>query len=119
MDLKDIPREEKSQANNDEHEKTENATDSIPISEENELLSSDMRRELLRKEWEKEEEALRDKSNIHYQDILFNGNIFCLMCLVVLYVTYSTINLLHLHYFYYKRKHDSYFIKEPHIYICS
>lgn len=41
--------------------------------ENNELLSSDMRRELLRKQWEKEEEELRDKDDIHYQDILFNG----------------------------------------------
>jgi hypothetical protein len=44
------------------------------LSEENELLSSDMRREMLRRQWEKEEEELRNKSNIHYQDILFNGN---------------------------------------------
>lgn len=43
------------------------------LSEQNELLSSDMRREILRRQWEKEEEALRDKKNIHYQDILFNG----------------------------------------------
>jgi hypothetical protein len=42
------------------------------LSEENELLSSDMRREMLRRQWEKEEEELRNKSNIHYQDILFN-----------------------------------------------
>nr|XP_023014486.1 coiled-coil domain-containing protein 174 [Leptinotarsa decemlineata] len=38
---------------------------------ESELLSSDMRREMLRKQWEAEEEELRNKSNIHYQDILF------------------------------------------------
>lgn len=43
------------------------------ISEESELLSSDMRRELLRQQWEKEEDNLRNKSNIHYQDILFGG----------------------------------------------
>lgn len=43
------------------------------LSEQNELLSADMRREILRRQWEKEEEALRDKKNIHYQDILFNG----------------------------------------------
>lgn len=54
------------------------------LSEENELLSADMRREILRRQWEKEEEALRDKKDIHYQDILFNGtytfiyhNYFC------------------------------------------
>ncbi|XP_018576141.1 coiled-coil domain-containing protein 174 [Anoplophora glabripennis] len=39
--------------------------------QESELLSNDMRRELLRQQWEKEEEDLRNKSNIHYQDILF------------------------------------------------
>lgn len=43
------------------------------ITEDNELLSADMRREMLRRQWEKEEEALKDKSNIHYQDVLFNG----------------------------------------------
>lgn len=42
------------------------------LSNANELLSSDMRRELLRQQWEKEEEELRKKEDIHYQDILFN-----------------------------------------------
>ncbi|XP_044757449.1 coiled-coil domain-containing protein 174 [Coccinella septempunctata] len=42
------------------------------LTEEQQLLSDDMRREMLRKQWEKEEMELRDKSNIHYQDILFN-----------------------------------------------
>ncbi|KAF5290891.1 hypothetical protein FQA39_LY14571 [Lamprigera yunnana] len=37
-----------------------------------ELLSSDMRRELLRQQWEKEEEELKKKDDLHYQDILFN-----------------------------------------------
>lgn len=45
------------------------------LSEQNELLSSDMRREILRRQWEKEEEALRNKRDIHYQDILFNGTL--------------------------------------------
>lgn len=40
---------------------------------EGEMLSSDMRRELLRQQWEKEEDELRNKSDIHYQDILFGG----------------------------------------------
>lgn len=44
--------------------------------ENSELLSSDMRRELLRKQWEMEEEELRNKTNVHYQDILFNGIIY-------------------------------------------
>ncbi|KAG5889006.1 hypothetical protein JTB14_033936 [Gonioctena quinquepunctata] len=48
-----------------EEKTTETAT------EESELLSSDMRRGLLREKWEAEEEELRNKSNIHYQDILF------------------------------------------------
>ncbi|KAF5270394.1 hypothetical protein FQR65_LT05582 [Abscondita terminalis] len=42
------------------------------VTESSELLSSDMRRELLRQQWEKEEEELRQKSDVHYQDILFN-----------------------------------------------
>lgn len=37
-----------------------------------ELLSSDMKRELLRKQWEEEEQELAGKSDIHYQDILFS-----------------------------------------------
>lgn len=39
---------------------------------EAELLSADMRKEFLRQQWEKEEELLKDKDNVHYQDILFN-----------------------------------------------
>ncbi|KAK4883559.1 hypothetical protein RN001_006878 [Aquatica leii] len=42
------------------------------VTESSELLSSDMRRELLRQQWEKEEEELRMKNDLHYQDILFN-----------------------------------------------
>ncbi|CAH0552558.1 unnamed protein product [Brassicogethes aeneus] len=40
--------------------------------EKKELLSADMRRDFLRKQWEKEEEELNNKTNIHYQDILFS-----------------------------------------------
>lgn len=47
------------------------------FNEESELLSNDMRRELLRQEWEKEEEELKKKNDIHYQDILFNGMCNC------------------------------------------
>ena len=41
--------------------------------ENSELLSSDMRRELLRQKWEKEEEEIRNKTDVHYQDVLFDG----------------------------------------------
>lgn len=51
---------------------TEKQTDDS-YDETSELLSSDMRRELLRKQWEKEEEELKNKTDVHYQDILFNG----------------------------------------------
>lgn len=39
------------------------------------LLSEDMRRELARQEWEKEEEEAMNKpiGPVHYQDIRFNG----------------------------------------------
>lgn len=37
------------------------------------LLSDDMRREQQRLKWEEEEEKLRDKADIHYQDVLFDG----------------------------------------------
>lgn len=37
------------------------------------LLSDDMRREQQRLKWEEEEQNLRAKSDIHYQDVLFEG----------------------------------------------
>jgi hypothetical protein len=40
---------------------------------EPELMSGDMRRELLRQKWEQQEEQLQNKSDIHYQDVLFDG----------------------------------------------
>lgn len=64
----------------DNAEKVDNSEKNKPVEEEikefddsSELLSGDMRRELQRKQWEIEEDELRDKNNIHYQDILFNG----------------------------------------------
>ncbi|KAK3926114.1 Coiled-coil domain-containing protein 174 [Frankliniella fusca] len=42
------------------------------------LLSDDMRREQQRLKWEEEEEKLRSKSDIHYQDVLFDGKSFIL-----------------------------------------
>lgn len=51
-----------------------NTENSTPHFDENsELLSKDMRTELLRQKWEDEEEELRKKSDLHYQDILFDG----------------------------------------------
>ncbi|XP_028136437.1 coiled-coil domain-containing protein 174 [Diabrotica virgifera virgifera] len=51
----------------------QSSTESLAENEvgQSELLSSDMRRELLRQQWEKEEEELRNKSEIHYEDVLF------------------------------------------------
>lgn len=49
-----------------ENEKTE-------FTENSEMLSADMRSQLIRRKWEKQEEELRQKSDIHYQDILFDG----------------------------------------------
>lgn len=37
-----------------------------------ELMSGDMRRELLRQKWEQQEEQLRNKTDVHYQDVLFD-----------------------------------------------
>lgn len=37
------------------------------------LLSDDMRREQQRLKWEEEEAKLQRKSDIHYQDVLFDG----------------------------------------------
>ncbi len=42
------------------------------IPNEPDLLSEDMRRELLRQKWEKEEEQNLTKRNVHYQDVLFD-----------------------------------------------
>jgi hypothetical protein len=44
-----------------------------------ELMSGDMRRELLRQKWEQQEEQLRNKTDIHYQDVLFNGKYMALI----------------------------------------
>ncbi len=42
------------------------------VGEDMDLLSEDMRRELLRQKWEKEEEENLKKRNVHYQDVLFD-----------------------------------------------
>lgn len=65
-----IPEEEQKEAKEETKDKSD---EDDALSEQNELLSADMRREILRRQWEKEEEALRDKKNIHYQDVLFDG----------------------------------------------
>nr|CAD7434586.1 unnamed protein product [Timema monikensis] len=38
-----------------------------------EMMSSDMKREMMRQKWEEQEAVLRDKADIHYQDVLFDG----------------------------------------------
>ncbi|KAK9884659.1 hypothetical protein WA026_007502 [Henosepilachna vigintioctopunctata] len=55
-----------------ENNKNINENVSIKTNSEQELSSEDMRKVILREQWEKEERELRDKDNIHYQDILFN-----------------------------------------------
>lgn len=41
--------------------------------EKSELVSSDMRREQLRLKWEEEERKLAERTDIHYEDIRFDG----------------------------------------------
>lgn len=41
--------------------------------EMSELVSSDMRREQLRLKWEEEERKLAQRTDIHYEDIRFDG----------------------------------------------
>lgn len=69
----DIPK----QYVNEVHNKTDDGREEIPddsqLAENSELLSNDMRKELLRQEWEKQEQELMNKKNIHYQDVLFSG----------------------------------------------
>ncbi|CAH1131437.1 unnamed protein product [Ceutorhynchus assimilis] len=55
---------------NNEKEKEEQVDANIEV--EPEMISADMEREKLRRQWEQEEEELRDKTNIHYQNVLFN-----------------------------------------------
>ncbi|XP_048517485.1 coiled-coil domain-containing protein 174 isoform X1 [Dendroctonus ponderosae] len=64
-------RDELETASNNERQDKE-VCEKDPIDEESEMISGDMRRHMLRQQWEKEEEALRDKSDIHYQNVLFN-----------------------------------------------
>ncbi|CAH2012310.1 unnamed protein product [Acanthoscelides obtectus] len=40
-----------------------------------EMMSDQLRNEILRKQWEKDEERLKDKKDVHYQDVLFGGKI--------------------------------------------
>lgn len=47
------------------------------FSEKSEMLSADMRSQLIRRKWEKQEEELTRKSDIHYQDVLFDGKNRC------------------------------------------
>jgi hypothetical protein len=49
---------------------------------EPELMSSDMKRELLRQKWEQQEEQLRNKTDIHYQDVLFDGKYVVFLTIV-------------------------------------
>lgn len=48
-----------------------------------ELMSGDMRRELFRQKWEQQEEQLRNKTDIHYQDVLFDGKSVVFLPLVL------------------------------------
>lgn len=66
-------REEPKKFVKETEKKEEEEVKNVELSEENELLSSDMRREILRIEWEKQEEELLKKKDVHYQDLLFNG----------------------------------------------
>ena len=54
--------------------KTDDGSDSSDEDRERlpDLLSEDGRRELLRQKWEKEEEENMKKSELHYNDVLFN-----------------------------------------------
>ena len=58
-------------------ENDKNSTDNIHLNnasetEDKTLLSEDMRRELLRQKWEKEEEENLKKTKLHYKDVLFD-----------------------------------------------
>lgn len=43
------------------------------VAPQQELFSADMHRAAMRQKWEEQEIKLKDKTDIHYQDILFDG----------------------------------------------
>lgn len=47
--------------------------ESTNSNDSSELVSSDMRREQLRLKWEEEERKLAERTDIHYEDIRFDG----------------------------------------------
>lgn len=54
-----------------------------PLTEaQSELLSADMRREILREKWEKKEQELLGARPVHYQDLLFDGKLLFLLYLL-------------------------------------
>ena len=53
-------------------DKNEYTSDNPEQRQEMSMLSEDMRRELLRQKWEKEEEENLKKTNLHYKDVLFD-----------------------------------------------
>lgn len=55
----------------------ETEKENAEFSENSEMLSADMRSQLIRRKWEKQEEELTRKSDIHYQDVLFDGKNKC------------------------------------------
>lgn len=65
---------------------------SVTVKEgEPELMSGDMKRELLRQKWEQQEEQLRNKTDIHYQDVLFDGKYVVSLTLAVWLCTVQTL----------------------------
>lgn len=58
---------------------------------EHELMSGDMKRELLRQKWEQQEEQLQNKTDIHYQDVLFDGKYMVFLSLAVWDCTTQTL----------------------------
>lgn len=70
--------------------------ESTNTEEMSELISSDMRREQLRLKWEEEERKLAERTDIHYEDIRFDGKLYNNM----LYVRPYKFNFLY--YYVYK-----------------
>lgn len=47
------------------------------------LCSEDMKKEILRQKWEQQERLLLEKKNVHYQDVLFDGEFFFFPPLII------------------------------------
>ena len=71
-DLKSVQLQNNSVVDEPHIERSVDASNVPEEEQEMSMLSEDMRRELLRQKWEKEEEENLKKTKLHYRDVLFD-----------------------------------------------